>query len=64
MNGNWSEKPAGREGRNTGHMAPIVPIAAAVLATLVFAHGILLLCETDPAQFYHTLFGRILQLFQ
>lgn len=31
--------------------------AFALVALLVLVNGIILLCESDPAQFYSTLFG-------
>jgi hypothetical protein len=40
---------------NTG--AIVLRIAFALFAVLVLVNGIILLCESDPASFYATLFG-------
>jgi len=35
----------------------VLIVLFALLAVLVVANGVMLLCESDPAQFYSNLFG-------
>lgn len=44
-----------QQGRGAGGLA--LRIVLVVVALLVLANGIVLLCETDPKQFYSHLFG-------
>ena len=44
------------QGRGAGSLA--LRIILTVVALLVLVNGIILLCETDPRQFYSHLFGR------
>lgn len=45
------------KGYSTGKKALIVIFA--LIAVLILVNGIILLCESDPAQFYSTLFGGV-----
>jgi ABC-type uncharacterized transport system permease subunit len=45
-----------RQGTSAGKKALIALFA--LLAVLVVVNGVILLCETDPGQFYSNLFGK------
>lgn len=44
------------QGRGTGSL--VLRIVLIIIALLVLVNGIILLCETDPAKFYSTLFSK------